>query len=83
MKNLKVGMKCSWLQVPRNRIKRGYTFFGSSTLTDVTVMGVYHDERFVKLRGRIAYGGYHTDWYSINDIFHLNREDIFENSIRV
>jgi hypothetical protein len=77
MKNLEIGMKCFWLQVPRKTEKRGCTFFGNSTLTNVTVMDTHYDERFVKLRGKIPYGGYHSDWYLVSDIFRLNREDIF------
>ena len=79
---LKVGMKCDWLMLPNFSKKRktGYNpeYIPRSYFSDVTVIEIYPDRKYVKLRGKIAYGYKHTKWYSIKDIIDVNygREDI-------
>ena len=66
MKKLEKGMTIGYLQLPwKNRYKH-------QSFHDISVRDVYHDGKYVKLRATIAFGGVHTDWFSVKDIIECN-----------
>ena len=66
MKKLEKGMIISYLQLPWNNRH------GNQSFHSVSVIDVSPDEKYVKLKGKIAFGGIHTDWFSVEDIIKCN-----------
>lgn len=68
-KELKVGMHCYQLKLPHVYIG---TYLSNRSWDNAEVVDVYFDKRFVKINAKLSNGGYHTDWYTVDDIFKVN-----------
>lgn len=66
MKKLEKGMTISWIELPWNN-RHGQQSFHSVSIIDVS-----SDKKYVKLKGKISFGGIHTDWFSVKDIIKHN-----------
>jgi len=69
LEKLEIGMKIAWIRLPWRKASRGSQSFHEVSVVDVSECGKY-----IKLRGRISFGGIRSDWYSKADIIKLNYE---------